>query len=129
MNKSIKFNFNKSTQKLFFISTPKPNVIIKTPKHVFKVKKPNEHKFKFKTYIQKNQIKKNTIPIKNQNYINSQILQNQQLKFKKRLKYRFSVIKVHNQTSEKLKKLKEKPKKKKFNIRKRNKLLNRKMEF
>ena len=101
MNKSIKFKVSKSTQKLFFISTPKPNVIIKTPKHVFKVKKPNEHKFKFKTYIQKNQ-----------NYINSQILQNQQLKFKKRLKYRFSVIKVHNQTSEKLKKLKEKPKKK-----------------
>ena len=112
MNKSIKFKVSKSTQKLFFISTPKPNVIIKTPKHVFKVKKPNEHKFKFKTYIQKNQIKKNTIPIKNQNYINSQILQNQQLKFKKRLKYRFSVIKIHNQTSEKLKKLKEKPKKK-----------------
>ena len=112
MNKSIKFKVSKSTQKLFFISTPKQNVTIKTPKNLFKVKKPNEQKFKFKTYIQKNQMKKNTIPIKNQNYINSQILQNQQIKFKKRLKYRFSVIKIHNQTSEKLKKLKEKPKKK-----------------
>ncbi len=112
MNKSIKFKVSKSTQKLFFISTPKQNISIKTPRHLFKVKKPNEQKFKFKTYIQKNQIKKNTIPIRNQNYINSQILQNQQLKFKKRLKYRFSVIKIHNQTSEKLKKLKEKPKKK-----------------
>ncbi len=113
MSQSIKFKVSKPSQKLFFVSTPKKNESIKSTKHLFKIKKPNENKFKFKTYIQKNQIKKTLYdPIKNQNYLNSQILQNQQLKFKKRIKYKFSVTKVHNQTIEKLKKLKEKPKKK-----------------
>ena len=114
MKKFLPFKVNKPYQKMFFISTPKKNENTKilTSKHLFNIKKPIEQKITFKQKFQKFHFKTTFTPNHSQNYINSQILLNQQTKFKRRIKFRFSVIKTLSINDKKLKKIKDNKQKK-----------------